>query len=379
MKNNIRVFTMLAIQGLFTIAYTATVLPFTVRFFKHIATPSASTNDMLPLDAAHVILMPVFLVILEFASIWLVTRAWTDNKDRWIAMALFFCCQCLPVTSVYFDSRHKDYIDVKAHFEQSKAELCTAIQTRIDGIKSQIVTMDKDLAVLKSDRSTNSASIMKLILSKRKKLDNTLKEEVQSNASFRQQREKEISEAIKEKKTQTDLLSLEVKNLAAAKQSKLPYRSEIEFIIATVFTPYSYPSLYFAALFPITLLAVGFFLSRSKSQTVTAAASHFDLDGHLKNVVSSLPPEMHAGYAKSLIPPLEAHLSVFKASREMLMENDHLHLNHALIRDLINQVQHLNNQVSKSRLEEGAKSHLAVSLKQILERNLFPKEVSNHV
>lgn len=378
MKNFFKV-TSIAMSIIFTIAYTATVLPFTVRFFKHIATPSAASNDLLPLDTAHLFLMPVFLVILEFASIWLVTRAWTDNKDRWIALILFFCCQCLPVTSVYFDSRHKDFIDVKAHFEQTKAELCTAIQTRIDGINSQIATIDKDLTVLKSDRSTNSAAIMKLILSKRKKLDNTLKEEVQSNASFRQQRETEISEATKEKKKQTDLLALEIKNLAAAKQSKLPYRSEIEFIIATVFTPNSYPSLYFAALFPVTLLAVGFFLSRNRSQTATASTAHFNLDCHLENVVASLPPEMHAGYAKSLVPPLEAHLSVFKASRELVIETDHLYQNHALTCDFADQVQHLNTQVARSKLEEGAKNQLAVSLKQILEHNLFQKEVSNHV
>lgn len=378
MKNNIRGYSMLVMQILFTIAYTATVLPFTVKFFKHIATPAAAVNDLLPLVEAHIIFMPVFLALIEFASIWLVCRAWTENKDRWIALALFFCCQCLPVTSVYFENRQKDFIDVKTHFEQTKAELCTAIQTRMDGINNQIVAIDKDLTLLKSDRSTNSAAIMKLIMAKRKKLDDTSKEEVKSNVSFRQQRENEISESAKEKKKQADLLALEVKNLATAKQSKLPYRSEIEFIIATFFTPNSYPSLYFAALFPITLLAVGFFLSRSKSQTTTDAAPHFNLDSHLAKVVATLPSETHSYYAKSLIPPLEAYLSAFKYSRMLVLENDHLHQNHALDCDLAGQVQNLITQVAKSSLEEGAKNHLMASLKEILERNLFPKEVSSH-
>jgi len=309
----------------------------------------------------------------------MVCRFWSEKKDRWIALVLFLCFQCLPATSIFFDSRFKDYLSEKSHFEQKKVDTCAKAQTRIDGINKMIGTIDNDLKLLKKDRKANSDSIMKILVAKRNTHNKLMESEAQNNIAFRQLRESEISGMVNDKKKLSNELDTEVRELANAQQSQLPYRSEIDFIISTFFTSKSYPSLFFAGLFPITLLAVGFFLSRFKDQSNNSSAPHFDLDCHLEKVVELLPAEMHSYYAKSLVPPLEAHLSVIKASREVLIENDRLHMNHALIQKVADEVQNMNKQISKSRLEAGAKNHLIASLKQILERNLIPREVKDHV
>lgn len=376
MKNISRLPAILA-PLLFTIAYTATVLPFTVSFFKHIANPSVTTGVLLPLIEAHTLLMPVFLAALEFTSVWLISRFWTENKDRWVALALFTFCQCLPASSVYFDCRNKDYLAEKAHFEQQKMDLTSATKIKISGIKERITAINNDIGNLKSDRETNSTAIRQIIQSKRKRLDDSLQMEVRSNINLRQKREDEMTAALESKIRLIKELASEEKNLADTAQSQLPHRSDLEYIAANIFTVKSFVSAFISALFPVSLLGVGFVLTR-KSTTNNNNPS-FDLDCHLEKVVASLPEGMHGHYAKSLLPPLEAHLSVFKASREILIENNHLHMTHGLIRNLVDEVQHISDQAAASKLEEGAKNHLIASLKEILERNLFPKEVSNHV
>jgi hypothetical protein len=308
-------------------------------------------------------------MFLEFASFWLACRFWSDNNGRRKVLALFLCCQCLPVMAVFYDCRYKDFIAEKNRFDKNKAEVILAVKTSINGIMEQFSAINSDLDNLKNDSNGSSLAINQILMSKRKRLDEALRAEVNYMSEFRKNREREISTLIDKRKKLSVELDTEGKSLMMEERAQFPYQLEIEYITTNMLSANSCMALFIAIMFPIAQFGVSY-IQNTKNKIATHSTPHFDLVSHMEKVAVDLPPEMHANYVKSLVPLIDAHFTMNKASRELTLENDRLHLEHAMICDVMDRAHKMSSQIASSKLEESAKNQMVETVKQMLNNNL---------
>lgn len=378
-------------RAIFTVSYTAVVLPFTVNFFRNIATPSLKETLILaipaiPLVDAHNFMLPIFLACLEFTSIQLACSFWTmkHHINRYLILILFLACQAFAVTSVYYDIRTKDYQTVKKTIDISKTEAVESLKNTVSGLKEQVATVSAELNKIRRDRDNNNIAIDKLLVRMSKERLSMNKEairaEMHNRERFREKRERETSELLSGK--------MELNNEIKKKESEmeayirdgnkgLKYKSELEFIVKGIFTYKSGFAAFLTLLFPVSILGVAFILPKN-SNVDAGELPTFNLKEHLRNA-ASLPEDMHFNYVKLLVPSFDAYVSAFKASKTVLNENDALNLHHALIRRIINEVNGLQEEIAASKLEENSKSYLLNELNSILNKKLTTKEEVSHV
>ena len=361
---------------LFAMVYAGAVIKYNVDFFRHLAPPSRGAGDPLNLGQVHYYSLPLYLAALEIASVWLVTRVWEQGRDWWIALLLFFLCQSLPTTAVFFDIRVRDFEAVRQMFEQRASIDVAAARTVTSGIRERLAAVNSELAGVKEDRDRHTASIRHLV-SRRIRWDDPASLEVRDMIDLRRTREQEIGELRAAGKQITAELVAAEKHLAGVNQIQPRYDSEIAFIAANLATPKSLLSMGLAGLVPIGLLSVGFVLAPRRPTPIDTP--RFDLTPHLNAVVTQLPTEAHDFYARSLVTPLMAHLATFKAVGRLQIESDHHHLNHTHLCSLAGEVRNLLRQVNGSRLDNSAKRHLTTTLQEYLEQELLPTEVAHHV
>lgn len=382
-KKNISAFVWRAI---FTLAYTLTVLPFTVNFFKSIASPSSTETLMLifPLVDAHNFMLPIFLACLEFASIGLACSFWTmkHHINRYLILVLFLVCQGFAVTSVYYDIRTKDYQAVKKTSDISKTEAVDSLRTTASGLKEQAATASAELNKIRRDRDGNNIAIDKSLVRMSKESFSTNKEairaEIHNRERFREKREREIDDLLNRKRELDNDLKKkesELEKYIRDDNKGLKYKSELEFIVKEFFTHKSGFAGFLTLLFPVSILGVAFILPKKTSADAEMLPS-FNLQEHLRNA-ASLPEDMHFNYVRLLVPSLDAYLSALKASKKILNENDALNLHTSLIRQIINEVKGLQGQITSSKLEENSKSYMLNELNNLLNQQLTVKEESH--
>lgn len=375
-------------RAVFTIAYTLVVLPFTVNFFKNIATPSSSEALMsiIPIIDAHNFMLPIFLAALEFSSISLAVHFWlrSHGRNRVLILVLFMACQSYAVTSVYYDVRTKDYHAERNAHESSKVEIIDSLKSRIGGLKEQISTLSTELNGIRKERDSNSSAIRQLLLyiNREKNLSSkeAMRSEVQNREKLRERREREITDLFEKKKSLEDDLKKkegELELYIQAQNNGMKHRSELEYIVKEFFTYKSGFVGFISFLFPISILAVAFVLPKN-TRADAGELPLFNLKEHLHNA-ASLPDDMHLNYVRLLVPSLDAYLSALKASKKILNENDALNLHTSLIRQIINEVKGLQGQIASSKLEENSKSYMLNELNNLLNQQLTAKEEMSHV
>ncbi|MCG2710183.1 MAG: hypothetical protein L6246_07725 [Thermodesulfovibrionales bacterium] len=375
-------------RAVFTVSYTAVVLPFAVNFLKSIASPSSTETLMLmiPLGDAHNFMLPVFLVCFEFASIQLACSFWAmkHHINRYLILIIFLACQAFAVTSVYYDIRIKDFPTMKNTVDIARTESVESLRNTVSGLKEQAATVSAELNKIRRDRDSNDIAIDKWLARMSKEKISVNKEpirvEIQNKERFREKREREIDDLIKQKRVLDDDLKKKQSELEAYIKDEnkgLKYKSELEFIVKEVFTYKGGFAAAFVSLFPISILGVAFILPKN-SNADAGVLSSFDLKEHLRNA-ASLPENMHFNYVKLLVPSLDAYLSALKASKKILNENDALNLHTSLIRQIINEVKGLQEQIALSKLEENSKSYMLNELNNLLNQQLTVKEEMSHV
>ena len=374
-------------RAVFAVSYTAVVLPFTVNFFKSIATPSAGETLMLaipaiPLVDAHNFMLPVFLAGLEFAAIGLACALWKKaaSTKKVVILILFLGCQTIPMLSLYYDVRGRDYQMEKKTFDENRKEKVDAVETRIKSLVAQISTLSKEMKDMRKERHDADGSINQLLhVSKDmpRFLGEDVRAEMRERRNLRGRDEGKINELLNQKKAIESDIKKSEDELQAAQTQRMKYGTQIEYIVHDLLSHKSAFAGFIAFLFPLTLLAVAFILPKN-SNADAGVLSSFDLKEHLRNA-ASLPENMHFNYVKLLVPSLDAYLSALKASKKILNENDALNLHTSLIRQIINEVKELQGQIASSKLEENSKSYLLNELNNLLNQQLTAKEEMSHV
>ena len=81
----------------FSLVYTAVTLPFMVNFFRSIANPSVEETllGIIPLVQIHRLMLPLFLMSLEFAAIGLACSVWQKaaSTKRWSYCSFFLAAK----------------------------------------------------------------------------------------------------------------------------------------------------------------------------------------------------------------------------------------------------------------------------------------------
>jgi outer membrane murein-binding lipoprotein Lpp len=380
-KKNISAFIWRAV---FTVSYTAVVLPFTVNFFKSIASPSSTETLMLmiPVIDAHNFMLPVLLAGLEFAAIGLACALWKKaaSTKKVVILILFLSCQTIPMLSLYYDVRGKDYEMEKKSYDNRKKELMDSLSNRVRALNGQISALSKNITDIKKERHDTNKSINQLLLI-RKELPRDavadMKAEIQERKKLRERDEEKVADLFKQKKSlEADIKKWE-DQLQAAQSQTMKYGTQLEYIVRELLNHKSVFAGFIAFLFPVTLLSVAFILPKKTSADAEMLPS-FNLQEHLRNA-ASLPEDMHFNYARLLVPSCDAYISAFKASKTILNENDALNFHHALIRRIINEVKGLQEEIASSKLEENSKSYLLNELNTILNKKLTVKEEMSYV
>jgi hypothetical protein len=374
-------------RAVFTIAYTLVVLPFTTNLFKNIASPSQSQPmnlfTVIPLIDVHNFALPIFLSALEFASIGLACSLWKKRQatNNLLILLLFLGCQLLPMASLYYDIRTKDYLNERKMTEESKKEIVESLNSRIMSLKEQIQDTSNDLQEARRERGKINMGIDQL-LHKQNIQDLDIEKGRSEFIDRRQQREKlwSMSNSLfMDKKSLKDELKKKEADLESYIHSQVEsvkHKSELEYIVSKFLTPKSAFAGFIAFLFPLTLLAVAFVLPKN-SKADAEVFNSFSLEHHLRNA-ASLPEDMHYNYIRLLVPSIDAYVSALRASKTILNENDALNLHNTLIRQIISEVKGLQGQIASSKLEENAKSYLLNEINNILNQQLLGKEAMSH-
>ncbi|MDP3112504.1 MAG: hypothetical protein Q8M71_10425 [Thermodesulfovibrionales bacterium] len=380
-KKNISAFVWRAI---FTLAYTLTVLPFTVNFFKSIASPSSQETLMLifPLADTHNFALPILLSALEFAAVGLACSLWQKavSTKKVVILILFLGCQTIPMLSLYYDVRGKDYQAEKKTFDENRKEKVDAVETRIKSLVAQISTLSNEMKDMRKERHDSDGSINQLLhVSKdmSRFLGEDVRAEMRERRNLRGRDEGKINELLQQKKGIESDLKKSEDELQAAQTQRMKYGTQIEYIAHDLLSHKSAFAGFISFLFPLTILSVAFVLPKN-SRADSEVLHSFNLEQHLRNA-ASLPEDMHFNYVKLLVPSLDAYLSALKASKKILNENDALNLHASLIRQIINEVKGLQEQIASSKLEENSKSYMLNELNTLLNQQLTVKEEMNHV
>lgn len=361
----------------FSLVYTAVTLPFLVNFFRSIANPAIEETLMsiIPLVQIHRLMLPLFLMSLEFAAVALACALWkkAQSTNKVFILLLFLGCQLFPVVSLYYDVRSKDFeMERKVH-ESNKKELVTSLSNRIKGLDGQISVLSKNLMDMKKGRYDTNKGINQLLLRKELPLNliTDMKAEIRERKMLREKDEERGAELFNEKKAiESDRLRLE-DELQAAQSKKMRYGTQLEYIVMEAISYKSAFAGFIAFLFPLTILSVAFVLTKGSENNY--AVTSFEFQDYLK-YGSSLPRDMHLTYTKMLTPSVSAYMTALQASKSLANEGLVLHLQNEMCRQLIDESGTLKEAVLQSKLDENSKNYLINEIDGAISKNLFYKE-----
>jgi len=370
-------------RSIFAVAYTFTVLPFTVSFFKKMTQPSGDVKLLsMSLIDGHNLMLPVFLAALEFSSINLACRFWQQpsSRARMVLLALLLACQAYPVTAVYYDMRSRDYNAAKEEHNILARNNSDALDSQQGRLESQIKFISGDtremrretaelnrtvsplLRVTESDKSVSPDISAELgeIGKQRRQNGSMLRNLHQRQMKLYGELQKTIGEKIQQYKDQAQGFT---------------YRTELEYIVGNLKSLPSGFAFFFAMLFPVSILSVSFALPKNP-EIRPGELPRIDLRDHFQNA-ASLPADMHRHFVKTMLPAIEAHIAGLMAAKTVLNKNDELSSENHLVRDVIAAIKELQAQVAGSSFEEGAKQYLISALDGSLRKNLIKEELHN--
>lgn len=412
---------------IFTVAYTLVVIPFTINFFSTIVTlppTTATLFKLFPLTETHKIMLPLFLGAIEFASVSLACSFWvkTNSSRKALLIILFLACQTLPVMSVYFDVRSRDYsnemdsqqsalfkavdprksiIDASAQAIQTeenrtftveqnaiaqigsqilqKTNLLTSIRsqiTQLNNLSVQALPMSEDtLQSIRDEKRTERNRISNEI-SELRKQENSLNSEITALES-----EGRVIQNQLKSKTENRIITIsnlreaqrtqqeELKSLVDRRLGSFNYSSALEYIVREAFTYKSFFAFFISLIFPISVLAIAFVLPKVANSNDVSVPS-FQLSDYLSHG-EKLPTENHLNYARLLVPSLNAYIIALKASKTIANENVILNLRDNLINQIILQLCTLKHQILSSRIDEDAKNLLLNEIRKISKHELI--------
>lgn len=350
----------------FTTAYTLVVLPFTVNFFRAIASVPATGATLfavIPLDKAHLFVLPLFLAALEFASIQLARQFWahTDRTERALVFGLFLTCQSFTVASVYYDVQNGHLKEERKTIaegdraqvntkEKQLQELQTLLATKrsqsfrekenqITRVTQRISAIGIELDALRQGDTTLDQGIASLLVADGSSAASTAAE-ITERRGLRRKREMErtsllqeraglerdlttletgLNEEVSRLSRELDQLEAEEKRLIAniAQPGKFTTRSPssvVEYIVANLATSQSAFAALIAFLFPVTILGMGFVL-RSLGGEADRLQS-LNLQPQL-TAAAAYCPEGQRVMSRHLLCAISMYITGLRASNEL--------------------------------------------------------------
>ena len=363
----------------FSLVYTAVTLPFMVNFFRSIANPSVEETllGIIPLVQIHRLMLPLFLMSLEFAAIGLACSVWQKaaSTKKVVILLLFLGCQTLPMLSLYCDARGKDYEMEKKSHDNSKKELMDSLSNRLNGLNGQISELSKNLTDMKKERHDSNKSINQLFIIRKESPRNAvadMKAEIQERKKLRESDEEKAADLLKQKKSLEADLKKWGDELQAAQSQTMRYGTQLEYIVREAVSYKSAVAGIIVFVFPLTILSVAFVLTKG-SNADAGVLPAFDLQEHLRNA-ASLPEDMHLTYAKMLTPSVSAYMMALQASKSLANEGLALHLQNDAFRQIIDEAGAITREIQLSKLDENSKNYLINEINRVITKNLFYKE-----
>jgi hypothetical protein len=149
---------------------------------------------------------------------------------------------------------------------------------------------------------------------------------------------------------------------------KARYKTQLEYIVRELITYKSVFAGFIAFLFPLTILAVAFVLSKGSENNYPY--SPFQLQDYLK-YGSSLPSDLHLTYSKILAPSVESYMTTLRASKTLANEAVELHLQNETIKHIIDVAEALKEEIQLSTLDENSKNYLISEINSVMTKNLL--------
>ncbi len=401
----------------FSIIYACVVLPFTVNFFSLIAPPPAADSQLfniIPLVSLHKIMLPMLLGILEFASVGLVCWIWLENGRyrKGFLVILYLACQILPVTSVYYDVRCRQYLKEHKDQEDVYNKSMDARKSNIEHI-NQNVNIENTRAFSEEERMLSQLQVMLNDNNKRldlvhKKMDEYLgrkytakNEDVSVRLRGLEEEEKELKES--NSKTESQIILLQngiVENKKKSTQltrsysdsirgkendlqnfiqnkSGLVYASEQEYVAKTLLSTGSIFALLIAMIFPLTVVAVASIIA-NKAKTANTDSPSFDLSIYLRHA-EELPQENQYNYARLLLPSIKSYFIAIKTSKTLANENVIMNLRNEETISLARTLGTYANQIKRSKMNEDAKNLLLEGINKTISKEIITEGDIAHV
>lgn len=363
---------------IFVVAYTLTLLPFGVEFFRNLAGPVKLSILGLRTSTIHAISIPFLLICMDFISFYVACSLWSSLRTRrgiWVSsLAVFLICQGYPVASVYLDLRTADYESFlesarKAHIAEvhrsaeehtigeNMLRLRTVDINRTARLRAQLdaeITRDwRRLQHLQATRGTKEGTE---IIAERAELLRTIQAEERSKAEYDKQ-----------------LIRLGNRTKIMQPASRLPSKTGTQtptffgFIGSTFKSGRNWLSLFLALLFPVGMLGCAYVVA-SDRQGVGQGGQAFNLAHELRQG-SMLPKSEQSWFAQLLRPAITAHVVATRAGKAMMRENVVLEMETQGEFDLLGEASSLRAQVAKSNLSPEAKTLLDQHIQDLNHHN----------
>lgn len=408
----------LVIAG-FATAYTLVVLPFTVNFFRAIASvPSteATLFAFIPLEKAHIFMLPLFLAALEFASIQLAVRFWALESlvERILVFGLFLMCQAFTVTSVYYDIRNgnlaeerneaeKHHIEriggkedelkaIQAQLATKKSESFGERENQIERITRRIGNITAELASRRRDQTGMNQGIASLLIADTLST-RTLAGEINERRTLRRRRETEQNSLIQERaRLEQDLARLEAgldesvsRRTGEAAQLEAEEKrlvgeitqlrevnayspaSAVEYIVSNLLTARSSFAALIALLFPVTIMGIGFVI-QSKPYAANRPQS-LNLEHELL-AASAYSPEGQRTMARHLVAIVGTYVAGLRASKELSGAMTRFHLEDEMKRSMLDELLAVKEDILKSKLSGEASAFLSGEIDKLINQQL---------
>ncbi|MDP2719706.1 MAG: hypothetical protein Q8P44_07755, partial [Dehalococcoidia bacterium] len=337
---------------------------------------------------------------------------------------LFFLCQSYAVFSTYWDIRGSEFNKIeqsvtaqlkldeniraagqiefsnkKELLEQHLASLDQDSKQQTEILQQQGTRLEKQIAQLQEQRNSYQSSIdgsqndLQGILTKEgRTLENyewldDVEKQLSADRRAQEGVESQIWQLQQEiaklayptnMQSERNVLLTQIGQLQIRQPSDIPkpdtqsdvdqIDTRIDFIVKNRRTWNSAFAGFIAFLFPITVLAVGFYLAKNKEQVGEHAYLGME---QMLDEGSVLPDDQQIGYAKSLEPVIHAHLAGLRASRSQALATSTLYLELEGTIQTAEECSSLKEQVENSKLASSAKESLIEYIDNLVKDEMF--------
>ena len=369
----------------FAIVYALTVTPFTVNFFRRIASAPETGLSLfhwkeLPLSGIHEFFLPLFIVILEFISLRLAIGIWSellsessDRKLRKILIPLFVAFQAFPLFSVYYDARYSEYVEL-----QSIKYAEDTFQDELAVYDRNITVQLDDYRILQADRQHEIDALGEEIrLAKGQILTLQTTSLTDPDPQVKRSAEELITElkgTIIRKETERDALKdvqqnsrppeapprPERRGTDRTKRAPLPF-TDLQFVVNNAITPNSLFALFISFIFPVIVFGAGYVFANANKRARHSPVPEVSM-GHELEALARLPQNQQVAHAELLKTPIKLHLESLKTAHDLSRENTVFHIRADDVQEFRHAVEALIRQINGSNIRTEAKEFLIKEL-----------------